>query len=85
MSRHPSRSQSYPTKKGEWLTNVGKSGLKGLWPRRDVPLVEGPPKQVSPAWPLAKLQERGFKGIYLAEDLVKPYREYPTLGTRKKS
>jgi len=51
--------------RGQWLTNHPKS-IKGYWPRRAVPLVEGPPQGVSDT-DTADCEEAGYVGIYLAD------------------
>lgn len=58
----------------DWVTNHPKS-IKGYWPRRAVPLMEGAPK-LADGYEGSKLV-----GIYLADNLLAPLVFYPLCAT----
>lgn len=59
---------------GDWITNI--SSLKAHWPRRAVRLYEGPPR-ISNGHSRELIERFELRGVYLGEDLEKPYQKYP--------
>ena len=62
--------------KGEWLTNVPRT-YKSWHPRRELKLVDGPPKVVSENFDLDYLTSRKIVGVYLDEDVPEGIENRP--------
>ena len=62
--------------KGEWLTNVPRT-YKSWNPRRELKLVDGPPKVVSENFDLDYLTSRKIVGVYLDEDVPEGVENRP--------